>query len=271
MTAAAGAPRTFLPREIALAWLGAILVEVAFVASFYVVRSAPALDMPDADKGASIPVKVIPVLDEDSPLLKAGGKRDPMKLPDRWIRKEPVPRIENKAVVTTKASKAAEDVPEKNLKVASARVPPDAPLAKQVDVEMPMPSASVAPANVDIEGSQDGSKDGTETDPLKARAVDLYRQRIIGWFTQRFRVTGSGLSQDELTKFRVGARVSLSADRRVTSFTITPSGNAAFDGAANATLSGAQGEALPPPPENYPDIVQSTISLTFVCRKDQCN
>ena len=42
----------------------------------------------------------------------------------------------------------------------------------------------------------------------------------------------------------------------MTSYTINPSGNAVFDAAARATLEASKGKELPPPPENYPDVVQ---------------
>jgi hypothetical protein len=44
-----------------------------------------------------------------------------------------------------------------------------------------------------------------------------------------------------------------------------------FDAAARAALDGARGESLPQPPENYPDVVQRTISLTFVCKEKRCD
>ena len=82
---------------------------------------------------------------------------------------------------------------------------------------------------------------------------------------------GSGLPQEELVKFRVLASVQLSDDRRVVGYTITPSGNAAFDAAARSMLEGAKGDQIPPPPENYPDTVQRQISLTLVCRENRCD
>ena len=43
------------------------------------------------------------------------------------------------------------------------------------------------------------------------------------------------------------------------------------DAAATATLEGAKGQALPPPPENYPDMGQKQVSVTFVCREQTCD
>jgi TonB C terminal len=240
--------------------------------------SATALDRPAAapeiDRGRDVPVKIVPVLDLDAPLLKLGGKRDQTKLPDRWVKQAPKPRVEQKAFVSNQAGKTADDAPPPEVKVADAGTKPppkDAEIAKQVDTPVAVLPDAGPPANVDQAGHADGVKEGTETDPLKARAVDLYRARIIGWFSGRFRVSGSGLPQAELGKYRVSASVQLSDDRRVVSYTITPSGNAAFDAAARATLEGVKGESIPPPPENYPDAVQRQINLTFVCRENRCD
>jgi hypothetical protein len=230
--------------------------------------------IPEIDKGTAFPVRVIPVLDLDAPLLKLGGKRDKLKLPDRWVKQAPKPRVEQKTFVSSKAGQSEKDIPLPELKLADAGTkppPPDAEIAKQVDTPLPELLDAGPPANVDQAGHSDGVKEGTETDPLKGRAVDLYRARLIAWFSGRFRVSGSGLPAEELLKYRVAASIQLSSDRRVTSYSLTPSGNAAFDAAARATLESAKGEQLPPPPENYPDVVQSQINLTFVCREHRCD
>jgi hypothetical protein len=270
----AGALSDFHPSELATALFFACAV---MVGSGFAL-SASALDRPAAvheiDSGEARPVRVIPVLDLDAPMLKLGGKRDRAKLPDRWVKQAPKTRVEQKAFVSTQAGKTADDIPPVDVKIADAGTkppPPDADIAKQVDTPIAnLPEAGPV-ANVDTEGHADGVKEGTETDPLKARAVDLYRSRIIGWFSGKFRVSGSGLPKDELGKYRVGASVQLSPDRRVVSYTITPSGNPAFDAAAKATLEGVKGETIPPPPENYPDTIQSQINLTFVCRENRCD
>jgi hypothetical protein len=259
--------------EIAIAVSFALAVECTAALAL----SASAIDrpamMPEVDKGAAVPVKVVPVLDLDSPLLKLGGKKDKYKLPDRWVRQTPIQRVEEKVFVSPKAGKNAKDIPPPDKKLADAGTKPppeDAAVAKQVDTPMIDVPDAAPPSNVDTEGHADGVKEGTETDPLKARAVDLYRARIAGWFSSRFRVSGSGLAGDELTKYRVRATVELSG-RTVASYTVTPSGNAAFDAAARQTLESVKGQEIPPPPENYPDVVQKTIQVTFVCKEGRCD
>lgn len=229
---------------------------------------------PLGEKEIGTPVKVIPVLDMDAPLLRLGGTPDSKKLPDRWTKKSAKARAEQKAQVSTAAEKTVEAIPPPDLPVAAKPLPPappDAEITKQVDAPVVPTSTPAPPSNVPVVGHSDGVADGTETDPLKARAVDLYRARIVGWFSGRFRVTGSGLSAEDLLKYRVGATVDIGADRTVGGYVLTPSGNASFDAAAKAALDGAKGQSLPPPPDNYPDIVQSRIHLTFVCKEHRCD
>lgn len=270
----AGALSDFRASEMALS----ALLSAAVLIGGAVALSRASLDrpaaVPEIDLGAAIPVRITPVIDLDTPLLKLGGQRDLTRLPDRWVKQTPKPRVEQKSFVSTKAGKTEADVPPPEVKVAEAKTPPpppDAELAKHVDAPAPEVVDAGAPANVDEKGHADGVKEGTETDPLKARAVDLYRAKIAGWFSGRFRVSGSGMAQAELTHYRVAASVEIGADRTVTGYTIVPSGNPVFDAAARASLESARGKPLPPPPENYPDVVQSRINVTFVCRENRCD
>jgi hypothetical protein len=270
----AGALSDFRPSELAVAlfFAFAALTGAAFA------LSASALDRPAAvseiDRGHAFPVKVVPVLDLDSPLLKLGGQRDRLKLPDRWVKQAPKPRVEQKSFVSAKAGKTEKDAPPRDVKMADAGTkppPPDAEIAKQVDTPLTTVVDAGPPANVDQIGHADGVKEGTETDPLKGRAVDLYRSKIAAWFSGRFRVSGSGMPKEELLKHRVSASVTVAPDHTVTGYNLTPSGNAAFDAAARAALESAKGQQIPPPPENYPDVVQSQINVTFVCRENRCD
>jgi hypothetical protein len=273
MSSSGNAEASYRPGEIALAVALAVMVQVAAVVALKASNLDKSAIVPEIDKGAAVPVRVTPVLDLDAPMLKLGGKRDKLKLPDRWVRQTPKRRVEEKAFVSPKAGKTEQDIPSPEVKIADAGTeppPPDAEVTKQVETEVAEVADAAPAANVDTPGHSDGVKEGTETDPLKARAVDLYRSRIAGWFSSRFRVSGSGLPQEELVKLRVAASVQLS-DRKVVSYTITSSGNAAFDAAARSMLEGAKGAEIPPPPENYPDTVQNQISLTLVCRENRCD
>ena len=231
-------------------------------------------DVPEIDRGTAIPVRIVPVLDLDAPLLKLGGKRDSMRLPDRWVRQKPKTRVEEKSFVSPNAGKREEDAPPPDVKVADAGTkppPPDAEITKQVDAPAALELDAGPPANVDQAGHADGVKEGTELNPLKGRAVDLYRAKIAAWFSSRFGVHGSGLAKEELVRYRVHVTVEVGPGHVVRGYSITPSGSAVFDGAARAALEGAKGQSIPPPPENYPNVEQSQINVTFVCRENRCD
>src|SRR4029077_2023780 len=118
--------------------------------------SASALDrpaaMPEIDRGTAIPVRVTPVLDLDAPLLKLGGHRDKLKLPDRWVKQAPKPRVEEKSFASTKAGKTEQDIPRPDVPTADAGPkppPPDAEIAKHVDAPVAPVVDAGPPANVD--------------------------------------------------------------------------------------------------------------------------
>ncbi|MEJ7734895.1 MAG: energy transducer TonB [Polyangiaceae bacterium] len=261
--------RDFMPSEIAIAIGVALLVQGG---------AAVALRMSDLDKqglaseidkGTAAPVRVIPVLDEDLPLLKLGGKKQKYKLPDKWNKSAPKPLVEQKAFVSPKADKTEAGIPDKDVKVADAGtepIPPDADVAKQVDVEVTEATDAGAVANTDTEGHANGSKEGTETDPLKARAVDQWRSRIASWFQRGFSCPQMGLDDAEMKKLRVGVSVQLSGDGTVTGYSMSSSGRPEVDAAARARMDAAKGNAIPPKPENYPDIKLNQISVTLVCK-----
>ncbi|MBI4953199.1 MAG: energy transducer TonB [Myxococcales bacterium] len=264
-------PRAFEASEILAAVAFAIGVQVATFGMLSVVRlerqaNAPAISPVDA-----LPVKVRPVLDLDTPLLKLGGGQK-YKMPEQWKLPTPAQIAERRAFVSTKAANKVEAIPPKDVKLADAGTkppPPDAEVAKQSESPETEPTdAGNAPEGP---GSQYGVEGGTETDPLKARAVSQYRARLIGWFASRFRVSGTGLAAEELAKFRASATVNVGGDLTVTSFSFAPSGNAAIDAAAKSVLDGSVGQQLPPPPENYPEAVQGQISVVFVCTPQRCN
>ncbi len=263
-------PWDFQPLEIASGCLAMIIVMAGTYLAFELTKMTIAVT-PEGDTGIEKAVRVIPMLDPDTPLLKLGGKKP--KLPDAWVKKTPQKMETEKAFVSTKAEKTEAAVPDKEIKIADAGTKPpepDAEVIKDQETEIKdEPDAGEQAFN--NEGHAAGDEKGTETDPLKARAVDQYRARVAGFFSSRFRVSGSGLPDEQLTALRAGATVQLSGTS-VTGFSISPSGNAAFDAAAQSALQSTVGSSIPPPPENYPDLgVGSSFSVTLVCGKGRCD
>jgi hypothetical protein len=258
----------FQPHEIVIAVLIAVAVQIGAGVALKMAALDKMGDAAEIEKGPEQPVRVIPVLDMDSPLLKLGGKK--AKMPEAWkVKPPPVPRAEERAFVSTKAGKTEQDIPDKEIQMADGGPPPP-PDADVTKVAEDAPEADAGGPGAKEEGFSDGVKGGTETDPLKRRAIDVYRGRLMSWFQRGFHVTGTGLPPEELKKLRVVATVQMSG-LTVSGYSITPSGNAAIDAAARARLDSVKGSDVPHPPDNFPDLtVPNPLTVVFACGSD-CN
>lgn len=143
-----------------------------------------------------------------------------------------------------------------------------APFAADAGVD-PAEASSAPPG----EGSPEGVEHGTETDPLKAHAVALYRGQLVSWFLSRFSIRGK-IPFETLKTLHAAAMVTLNPDRTVGGYSlVVASGNATFDREVRDTLSSIQsgGETLPAPPPMYPNILGRTLPVTFRCTvQNQC-
>jgi outer membrane biosynthesis protein TonB len=265
----------FAPVEIALAAGLTAVIQLGFFLLLAVAGAADArIDAKEEPPPRETPMAVKPVLD-DLPLLKLGGKKMKPKLPDMWKKQPPIPieRFEEKSAPSPDAKDDPKAIPTSELAKADAQAPPpDAEVAKQVDQEIsdagPRPDAQLV---AEGEGAADGVKEGTETDPLKARAVSLYRAKIIGWFNAKFHVPVGQIPCDELKKLSSRAVANVSPDGIVTGFSVSSqSGNAVFDARVQAALQSATGQQVPPPPSMYPEVLPPSISLNFLGSSQKC-
>lgn len=252
------ATRAFLPQELALALFFAAAVEVGLVGLlvFAGQNRAKVVTHEDTVK-EEVSIAVKPVMD-DLPLLKLGSKKVKAKLPDMWTKQAPVQRFEEASAPSEKAAKTPAAIPTTPLaKADAAPPPPDAALAKEVD--QPLTDAGPKPeANLPTEGAADGVKEGTETDPLKARAANLYRAKLLAWFQARFQAPGN-LPCAVVHGLLASASVSVGPDRTITSATMgRASNNPDFDGRVKTALDNFVGQQLPPPPPLYPDLSPGT-------------
>jgi hypothetical protein len=218
---------SFLPRDVAVAVLAALAAQASFVLLFALPTSHVRIQ-PDetAPTMKSIAVK-LGVL----PLLKRGSSAPAKSHSD----------------ATKSAVKALTSKP--NAVPVTAAPRPRAP----------------APASTTL-GAANGSADGTEVDPLKARAADTYRGQLASWFASRFAIRGK-VPFETLKTLHATATIQ-TGDRRVTGFSmIESSGNAVFDDEVRALLSGIQssGLDLPAPPPAYPDMLSSSVTVSFRC------
>ncbi len=259
----------FTDFEIVVAVAGAFVVQVFFFLLLAVVTNRARIEEVKEPVKTPIPIAVKPIIDETK-LLKLGGKEKvKYKLPDMWRKKPPIRRQKAGSAPSPQAKDDPNEIPKSDL--SDAAPPPDAEIAKEVDDLQPDASEPDAEATVEGEGSPDGVKEGTETDPLKARAVSLYNQKLLGWFNSRFVPPDTGAPCDELKQLRASVSVTIGGDRNVTGYSVgAPSGNPTFDGRVHSTMDAIVGQQLPPPPKNYPDILNTSFSFAFSGSRAQC-
>jgi hypothetical protein len=256
----ASARPTFDVQDVTIACGVALLAQLVFVAAFSM--PSPALvemDMSDQNS-RSIAIAITPV-------LKLGSKT-PGKLPSQWLRRPPAAAKSQPALPSTQAEKTPEAIPKHA--VPDASVLPllaDAGKSEPTNPTAPESASAVATAPTSSEGSEQGSVSGTETDPLKGRAADMYRAQLAAWFTLPFSVRGK-IPFDKLKTLHATAIVTVTGDRKVGSFSIVkPSGDPTFDAEVRSTLAGIQsaGTELPAPPPMYPEFLGRTVSVGFQC------
>ena len=253
------ARRNFDAQDVTIACAVALLAQFGFVALFSM--PSPKLIEVDMSNENARPIAVA-----ITPVLKLGTKT-PNTLPTPWQRKQPVAAKSQAALPSIHAEKTPEAIPTTH--VPDASVAPktvDAGPREQPNLTAPVEGASVATAS-SVEGSEQGSEKGTETDPLKARAADMYREQLRSWFAARFHVRGK-VPFDRLKRLHAQVSVTVTPDRKVAGFTMNrPSGDPTFDAEVNATLSQVEssGIELPAPPPMYPDILHGTLPVGFAC------
>ncbi len=138
-----------------------------------------------------------------------------------------------------------------------------------VDPALEQPGAAYGGAGLLGGGGEESP--GDEADPLAARAVAAYRQRLQRWLSRRFTVTGTGLGTAKLGKLSVRARIKLDADRTVLDYAIEGKPHPALDAAARKALDDVKGQQAPALPEHHPGPLQPWIRITFVCTEDRCD
>jgi hypothetical protein len=251
----------FSPGEVFGATLLALLVELGFAGAMIFARGD---EVPRVQpEPLPLAVKVNPVLDDELPLLKKGGKPNPRKLPDMPKPAKPIERFEENSAPAVSAPKEAPPAPLPSVaKAEETPRPPEAPVVKKAD-RPPLVVEREEEPNVQEEGAADGVEEGTETDPLKARAISVYKLTLTSWFKRGFSSAGVAGC------LRVKVVAHVDAEGTVTSYDIrAASGNAEFDGRVRAHMDGRVGQQVPPPPPNYPELREPTALPTF--ESDQC-
>jgi outer membrane biosynthesis protein TonB len=265
VTSTSGARRNFDGQDITIACAVALLAQLGFIIAFSL--PSPKLVQADISNDNAQPIAVA-----ITPVLKLGSKT-PSKLPSQWQRRRPVAAKSQAPLPSPQAEKTPEAIPKTHVPDASvAPMVIDAGRVEQPNLTAPVDAGAVTTA-ASTEGSEQGAASGTEADPLKARAVDMYRAQLVAWFAERFLIRGK-VPFDKLKTLHAAARVTVTPDRKVGSFSIVkPSGDSTFDAEVQATLSRIQssGTELPAPPPMYPEILGKSQPIGFQCNiRHQC-
>lgn len=253
----------FGPQEIVIAVSVAILAQLALVLGFQL--PPPKLVEADISNDNAQPIAV-----SITPVLKLGTKNP--TVPSQWQRRKPPPppKPQDAPLPSPQAAKTPDAIPTNKVPLDASAPPPtptdSTPAASATPETSASAVASSAPAS-SVQGSEQGAANGTETDPLKARAADMYRAQLASWFASRFDIRGK-IPFDDLKKLHASAVVTVTDGRTVGSFSVVrPSGNATFDAQVQATLSAIQssGAVLPAPPPMYPDMLGQSLPVGFQC------
>jgi hypothetical protein len=254
----------------------AVLVQAGLVTLLLLSQTAAGFIPRPEPPPREMSIAVKPML--DLPLLKKGGKPRPNKLPDMWKPPQQIKRVEAKKPPPPVAPKKAEVAPQKKDEEPEKAPPkpdekpqePDAPVAKEVDESIKEVEREVEEPNLPEEGAVDGVEEGTEKDPLKARAVDLYRVKLINWFRQGFAPPLDQIDCAALKELRVAVHAQVAADGSVQGYDLVSSGNILFDERVKAVMDARVGQKVPPPPPNYPDILDAVVHPTFQGKNEKC-
>ncbi len=229
------------------------------VSGLSVVAAGP----PNIEKGTAIPMKVTPMIDMDSPLLKLGGGKK-VKLPTEWEVAPPVVKQrEAAAVVSPNAKDDPNAIPDRDLPIYDGGTAPDPDAEAVRDPEI-TDAGEPSDGNVNEGGgSAAGSPDGSATDPTKARAARFYHGRILAFLKAGFICPSL---PEGAPKCSPSGSVTISGDLTVSGVSFSGCGVPEIDAAAQAAINAKKGQQIPPPPENHPELQPSSFSVTYVCK-----
>jgi hypothetical protein len=216
------------------------------------------------DPGAEVPIQVTPVIDMDSPALKLGGKKVRAKMPKEWLDPEPRPTPnERTATPSTKASDDPDAIPPPELALNDGGVPLEDAGAVD-DAGTASSDQDAAPSDGQGGGSPLGVDGGTTTEVTPKHIQAAYHQRILAFLRAGF--SCPAVPDEEKLSCKPSASVSISGSGTVTSVSFNGCGSsAAIDAAAQASIQSKVGQSIPPPPEDYPNIMPNSFGVSYVC------
>lgn len=245
-----GVPYTprYTTDESAMGVVVAIALHVAVIGPFVYKAVHPSAHDDEDDK----PMVSRPVV--QASLLKLGKPIDPKKLPDRLV---PQQRTAPKKQLT-----ASREDPNQKKPDAGAPPPPqaeDADLTNLVAKSDPFAEKNI-PKKPE-EGFENGSDAGTETDPSKVKAGDMYALQLGQFLAQRLNVptvisVGEERRMCAIYEVNVGRNMVI---WHVRTSPVKSAGNELFDDAAREMLSKLLDDKtpLPEPPKEVDELYRN--------------
>ncbi|HKO92172.1 MAG TPA: hypothetical protein VJU61_13505 [Polyangiaceae bacterium] len=219
-------------------------------------------------------IAVKPVLDAEL-LHKGSQPQRAAKLPDMWKPPDPARRVEPKPTPPPEVKKISEASPDEPCKPEDKPLTPQQKRVDDLVKKMQAEAAEQEPKedepNLPDEGGADGVEEGKEKDPLKARAVDVYQAKLINWFKQGFTLPLDELDCATLVGLSAKVSARIGPGREVTGYSMESSGNPIFDARVRLAMEGRVGEVVPPPPPNYPELLEPVVHPTFQGKNEKCN
>jgi hypothetical protein len=259
----------FSPGEVFGAVTLSSLVQAGVVALLVFGRAAhPPMVEPEPEMTMIVPVN--PVVDDERPILKK-GKPDP-KPPPEPPKAPPKEEFDNVSAPAAVAPTTPPPAPPPPVAKPEEKPPtPEAPpVVKKVDRPKLVVEREVDP-EAEEEGDEGGAVGGTEKDPLKARAISLYQQKLIAWFQRGFVPPLDAIPCPTLVTLKLSVQAHIGADHIVTGYTVSgTSGNSIFDARVRERMEKTIGQEVPPPPPNYPDLAEAKVFPTFIGKNDKC-
>ena len=262
----------FSPGEVFGAVTLSAVVQVGVVALLVFGRGAhPPMVEPEPEM---IAVAVKPVLDDmdNRPILKKGTPNPKPPPPPEPPKPPPKEEFDNvsapaAAAPTTPPPKPPPPVAKPEEKPPTPEAPP---VVKKVD-RPPLVVEREEDPEAQEEGAEEGADFGTEKDPLKARAISLYQQKLIAWFQRGFMAPLDVIPCPTLKTLKLSVTATIGPDHVVTGYTMNgTSGNSIFDARVRERMEKTVGQEVPPPPPNYPDLAEAKVFPTFLGKNDKC-
>jgi hypothetical protein len=166
--------------------------------------------------------------------------------------------------VSTKAKDDVDDIPPDNLEVSDAGTAPpeDAAVSDDPDASTEVVDDDAgATAGAQGGGDPEGSEFGTST-VLRDRAAQIYKGHIYAFLYAGWPGTCPPDTPKECRSAVTYMMSGLSVIR------VSPGGcgSAAYDAQVRAHAQSKVGQSIPPPPENYADLVPSNFTVTYACK-----